>query len=54
MTQKQAIQLFEDRKVRTVWDERTETMCIPDGLVLVIRLSAGGRFTKMSKMLCAF
>ena len=25
MTQKQAIQLFEDRKVRTVWDERTET-----------------------------
>nr|DAS56187.1 MAG TPA: hypothetical protein [Bacteriophage sp.] len=29
-------------------------MCIPDGLVLVIRLSAGGRFTKMSKMLCAF
>lgn len=27
MTQKQAIQLFEDRKVRTVWDERTETWC---------------------------
>lgn len=26
MTQKQAIQLFEDRKVRTVWDERTETL----------------------------
>lgn len=25
MTQKQAIQLFEDRKVRTVWDELTET-----------------------------
>lgn len=25
MTQKQVIQLFEDRKVRTVWDERTET-----------------------------
>ena len=25
MTQKQAIQLFEDRKVRTVWDDDTET-----------------------------
>ena len=24
MTQKQAIQLFEERKVRTVWDDRTE------------------------------
>ena len=24
MTQKQAIQLFEERKVRTVWDEDTE------------------------------
>lgn len=25
MTQKQAIQLFEERKVRTVWDDETET-----------------------------
>lgn len=25
MTQKQAIQLFEDRKVRTVWDDESET-----------------------------
>ena len=25
MTQKQAIQSFEDRKVRTVWDDDTET-----------------------------
>lgn len=24
MTQKQAIQLFEERKVRTVWDDQTE------------------------------
>ena len=24
MTQKQAIQLFEERKVRTVWDDETE------------------------------
>ena len=26
MTQKQAIQLFEDRKVRTVWEDVTETL----------------------------
>ena len=25
MTQKQAIQLFEERKVRTVWDDEAET-----------------------------
>lgn len=25
MTQKQAIQLFEERKVRTLWDDETET-----------------------------
>jgi len=25
MTQKQAVQLFEQRKVRTVWDDETET-----------------------------
>lgn len=25
MTQKQAIQLFEERKVRTIWDDETET-----------------------------
>ena len=25
MTQKQAIQLFEERKVRTVWDDASET-----------------------------
>lgn len=37
----------------TVKYDRSEWW-IPDGLVLVIRLSAGGRFTKMSKMLCAF
>ena len=24
MTQKQALQLFEDRKVRTLWDEEQE------------------------------
>lgn len=29
MTQKQAIQLFKDRKVRTVWGERTETCIFP-------------------------
>ena len=28
MTQKQAIQLFEQRKVRTVWDDETEKWCV--------------------------
>ena len=27
MTKKQAIQLFEDRKVRTVWDDEHEKWC---------------------------
>ena len=47
MTQKQAIQLFEDRKVRTVWDDDTETWYF--SIIDVIEALTGTDNTKEAK-----